>query len=185
MVRSIGIIAVKGGVGKTSISASLAADLANRLGKKVLLVDAIYSAPNLGIHMDIIEPVKTIHDVLSGQADISHAIHKRYGVDVIPGSFIYRKGINHFKLKSRIGKIKDNYDFVIIGIIFMLWGAYLLFYHSAKSFGYEFLIVLLEPGGWFLFWEGLDLVIFKSKELKPNLDFYKKMARANITFSHY
>jgi len=114
MVKSIGIIAIKGGVGKTSVSASLAADLVNRLGKKVLLVDANYSAPNLGIHMDIIEPVKTIHDVLSGKTDISHAIHKRYGVDVIPGSFVYNKGINHFKLKSRIGKIKDNYDFVIM-----------------------------------------------------------------------
>lgn len=114
MVKSIGIIAIKGGVGKTSISASLAADLANRQGKKVLLVDANYSAPNLGLHMNIVEPVKTIHDVLSGKADISHAIHKRYGVDVIPGSFIYNKGINHFKLKGRIEKIKDNYDFVII-----------------------------------------------------------------------
>jgi len=114
MVKSIGIIAIKGGVGKTSISASLAADLANRQRKKVLLVDANYSAPNLGLHMDIVEPVKTIHDVLSGKADISHAIHRRYGVDVIPGSFIYNKGINHFKLKGRIGKIKENYDFVII-----------------------------------------------------------------------
>jgi len=114
MVKSIGIIAIKGGVGKTSISASLATDLANRQRKKVLLVDANYSAPNLGLHMDIVEPAKTIHDVLSGNADISHAIHKRYGVDVIPGSFIYNKGINHFKLKGRIGKIKENYDFVII-----------------------------------------------------------------------
>ena len=75
MVKTIGIVAIKGGVGKTSISASLAADLVNRLGKKVLLVDANYSAPNLGLHMDIVEPVKTIHDVLSGDADISHAIH--------------------------------------------------------------------------------------------------------------
>jgi septum site-determining protein MinD len=114
MVKTIGIIAIKGGVGKTSISASLAADLANRQGRKVLLIDANYSAPNLGLYMNIVEPAKTIHDVLSGKADISHAIHKRYGVDVIPGSFIYNKGINHFKLKGRIGKIKENYDFVII-----------------------------------------------------------------------
>jgi septum site-determining protein MinD len=64
--------------------------------------------------MDIVEPVKTLHDVLSGKAQIEHAIHSRYGVDVIPGSFVYSKGINHFKLKSRIGKIKGNYDFVVI-----------------------------------------------------------------------
>ncbi len=114
MAKTIGIIAIKGGVGKTSVSASLAADLANRHGKKVLLIDANYSAPNLGLHMDIVEPVKTIHDVLSGKADILHAVHSRYGVDVIPGSFIYGKGINHLKLKGRIARVKDNYDFVVI-----------------------------------------------------------------------
>ena len=114
MTKTIGIIAVKGGVGKTSVSASLAADLANRHKRKVLLIDANYSAPNLGLHMDVIEPVKTIHDVLSGSADMAHAVHRRYGVDVIPGSFVYDKGINHFKLKGKIGKVKKNYDFIII-----------------------------------------------------------------------
>ena len=114
MAKIIGIMAVKGGVGKTSISASLAADLVNRLGRKVLLIDANYSAPNLGLHMDIVEPVKTIHDVLSGKADMLHAVHNRFGVDVVPGSFIHNKGLNHFKLKSRINKVKKGYDFVII-----------------------------------------------------------------------
>ena len=114
VAKTIGIIAVKWGVGKTSVSASLAADLANRHKKKVLLIDANYSAPNLGLHMDIVEPVKTIHDVLSGSTDIAHAVHTRYGVDVIPGSFVYDKGINHFKLKGKINKVKKDYDFVII-----------------------------------------------------------------------
>ncbi|MFH1290833.1 MAG: ParA family protein, partial [Nanoarchaeota archaeon] len=52
MTKTIGVIAIKGGVGKTTISAALATDLANHYGKKVLLVDANYSAPNLGLHMD-------------------------------------------------------------------------------------------------------------------------------------
>ena len=49
MSKTIGLIAIKGGVGKTTISASLASDLVNHYGKKVLLVDANYSAPNLGL----------------------------------------------------------------------------------------------------------------------------------------
>lgn len=114
MAKTIGIIAIKGGVGKTSVSAALAADLANRHKKKVLLIDANYSAPNLGLHMDIVEPAKTIHDVLSGRAEMEHAIHSRYGVDVVPGSFVYSKDINHLKLKSRIGGVKKDYDFVVI-----------------------------------------------------------------------
>jgi len=114
MGKVIGIISVKGGVGKTTVATSLAADLANHHGKKVLLIDGNYSAPNVGMHMDITSPVKTIHDVLAGKARAISAIHQRYGVDVIPGSYIYGKNINFFKLKSRIDQIKNDYDFVII-----------------------------------------------------------------------
>ena len=56
MAKTIGIVAIKGGVGKTTIAASLASDLVNSYKKKVLLVDANYSAPNLGLHMDVVEP---------------------------------------------------------------------------------------------------------------------------------
>ncbi len=114
MVRTIGIIAIKGGVGKTTISASLATDLRNHYGKKVLLIDGNYSAPNLGLHMDVVSPVRTIHDVLAGKARMIGAIHNRYGVDVVPGAYIYNKNFNPLKLKDRIKSVKDDYDYVII-----------------------------------------------------------------------
>ncbi len=114
MTKIIGIVATKGGVGKTTIAASLAADLVNHQKKKVLLVDANYSSPNLGFHMDVINPEKTIHDVIDGKAEIGEAIYNRYGVDVIPGSLSYPKRVNLLKLKDKIDSIKDNYDFVII-----------------------------------------------------------------------
>lgn len=111
---SIGVIALKGGVGKTTISASLASDLANSFKKKVLLIDANYSAPNLGLHMDIISPEKTIHDVLAGHIRAKSALYNRFGVDVIPGSYVYRGKFNPLKLKDRISKLKKDYDFTII-----------------------------------------------------------------------
>jgi septum site-determining protein MinD len=114
MVRKIGVVSVKGGVGKTTIASSLAADLVNHYGKKVLLVDANYSAPNLGLHMDIIEPKKTVHEVLDGKAMVKSAIHNRFGVDVIPGSYSYDARLNFLKLKDKIAKVEKNYDYVII-----------------------------------------------------------------------
>jgi MinD-like ATPase involved in chromosome partitioning or flagellar assembly len=78
MSKTIGVISIKGGVGKTTVSSAIASGLVNHYGKKVLLVDANYSAPNLGLHMDIVEPVKTIHDVLAGKSRTIGAIHNRF-----------------------------------------------------------------------------------------------------------
>ncbi|MBU0907335.1 MAG: MinD/ParA family protein [Nanoarchaeota archaeon] len=114
MTKTIGVIAIKGGVGKTTVSAALATDLANHYGKKVLLVDANFSAPNLGLHMDILEPEKTIHHVLDRKIHAKSAIQEKFGVDVIPGEYIYNKSLPYLKLKDRLRPLKENYDFIII-----------------------------------------------------------------------
>ncbi len=114
MPKSIGIISIKGGVGKTTIASSLASSLYNNFQRKVLLVDANYSAPNLGIHMDILSPEKTIHEVLANKARIKSSIHNRFGVDVIPGSYIFQNQFNPLKLRDKLRLIKNDYDFLII-----------------------------------------------------------------------
>lgn len=113
MGETIGLISLKGGVGKTTLSAAIAANLANNHGKKVLLVDANYSAPNLGLHMDIISAKKTVHDVLNGHR-ASGAVHKRHGVDVIPGNFLHNRKINPMKLKDKLSYLKRKYDYVVL-----------------------------------------------------------------------
>ena len=55
MAKIIGVLSLKGGVGKTSVVSSLG-DALSDFGKKVLLVDANYSAPNLGLHFNIVDP---------------------------------------------------------------------------------------------------------------------------------
>ncbi len=114
MGMTIGIIAIKGGVGKTTIATSLAVDLAQRFNKKVLLIDANYSAPNAGLHMNIVTPEKTIHDVLAGRVRLTHAIHQAYGIDVVPGSYSYKREIRPLLLRDKISSIKKQYDFILI-----------------------------------------------------------------------
>ncbi|GAG95692.1 unnamed protein product [marine sediment metagenome] len=67
MGKAIGILSLKGGVGKTSVVAALGDAFAD-FGKKVLLIDANFSAPNLGLHFNIVDPEKTIHDLLDRTA---------------------------------------------------------------------------------------------------------------------
>jgi len=114
MTKTIGIISIKGGVGKTSAVASLGASLANDYGKKVLLVDGNFSAPNLALQIGFINPEITIHHVLDGKAQTKEAIYETgYGFDIIPGSLNYPV-VNPLKLRDRLGEVKKKYDVVII-----------------------------------------------------------------------
>src|SRR3989338_11606551 len=64
--------------------------------------------------MDILNPDRTIHDVLSGRYRMKNVIHNKYGVDVVPGSYSSDRSINVLKLKDKINSIKKNYDYVIL-----------------------------------------------------------------------
>src|SRR3989344_7359853 len=112
--KIIGIISLKGGVGKTSTVANLGSALAAEFGKRVLVVDANFSAPNLGLHLGIVDPKTTIHDVLLNRADANDAIYKHdAGFHVMPGAFVSRR-INPFQLKKKIGYLKGYYDVILI-----------------------------------------------------------------------
>ena len=67
----------------------------------------------------------------------------------------------------------------------MFVASFLLFKGFENSLLINFLIVFLEPAGWFLFWEGLGIVLFESKKKKPEVDFYSKMAKSDIDFISY
>jgi len=77
----------------------------------------------------------------------------------------------------------------LLGFIFMITGAYLVFTNFAEgTFLASVLYIALEPAGWFFFWEGLAKAIFLNEEerkKKRELDFYKKMSRAQVYFISY
>ena len=62
----------KGGVGKTFISANLAAALSRR-GERVLVLDADLGLANLDVVLNL-HPMITLHDVFTGKAELEEAI---------------------------------------------------------------------------------------------------------------
>ena len=113
MGKSIGILSLKGGVGKTSIVVALG-DVFADLGKKVLLVDGNLSAPNLGLHLNIIDPLVTLHGVLSREKNLNESIHKLDKFDVIPASIFTNKEVNPLTLKNKVNFLKKKYDIILI-----------------------------------------------------------------------
>lgn len=114
--KTIGIIAIKGGVGKTTAAVNLGAILAKDFKQKVLLVDGNLSSPNLGSHVGIMNPEHTLSEVLMDKVKPHSAIYKhQLGFDVMPSNFTMNADrFSVFKLKEKLNKIKARYDYVLV-----------------------------------------------------------------------
>lgn len=113
--RTFGIIGIKGGVGKTSVVANLGTALAKECQKKVLVVDANFSTPHLGLHFGLISPEKTLQEIINNDSlDARHAVHEhKSGVHIVPGS-LQPKRVDASSLKKKLAPLKKNYDYILI-----------------------------------------------------------------------
>ncbi len=124
MGRIIAVANQKGGVGKTTTAINLAACLAVK-GKKVLLIDMDPQGNTTsGLGIDKTELENSIYDLMIGESSIKDCIIENVfeDMDMIPTNVdlaaaeIELIGIERkeFILKDEIDFIKDKYDFIII-----------------------------------------------------------------------
>lgn len=106
----------KGGVGKTSTAINLAFSLCG-LGKRVALVDANISNPNIGFHLKIPEYVQTLNEIMDNSIKPGKVPgFYNWNLRIVPASYSLG-ALNEFdekKLRESLKRIKLETEIMLI-----------------------------------------------------------------------
>jgi hypothetical protein len=93
----------------------------------------------------------------------------------------------HYQIlqKDKWKVMRLGYSMVALGIVCMIIATQIIYRDPTDDLLLSFLVVFFEPAAWFLLWEGMDKMMFDSKEINPDLEFYKKMSEAVVHFKSY
>lgn len=120
MAQTIVLTNQKGGVGKTTTSAALAAGLAKK-EKRVLAID-LDPQGNLGFSFGLdIENGNTLFEALKGDVPIYDAIQRKSGIDFIRSNIllsgvaeVVKSEKRELLLKNLLAPVERFYDYIII-----------------------------------------------------------------------
>ncbi len=137
----------------------------------------------------LLEAQKAVRETEEGSFELHFLIPKHLH-NPHEDSVIKERLRRHFKqsehrLSTDSHKVaKKGVVLTIMGFIFMLLASMASLMVQQNNW-FSLLVVFLEPSGWFMVWYGLDIVFYISKEKKSELEFYRKMTKADIHFDTY
>lgn len=88
--------------------------------------------------------------------------------------------LNHERKTMR----RRGFAFTTFGVILMILATSISFL-GLSDFAFKLLLALFEPGGWFLLWTGMDLIILNSWGKMMDQTFFDRFADVHVEFSSY
>ncbi len=135
------------------------------------------------------EAKKASYEKTSGRVELKFLIPKDVQ-NLEEEKTIKRRLHEHFKRRVEdIDKevkrlVRKGATVALLGMFSMMVAIYIYTYLEPLLI-FNFIIVVLEPTGWFMAWYGFDSVFYQAEEEKEDLEFYKKMIKCQITFLQY
>jgi cell division ATPase MinD len=117
MVRIIGIVSGKGGVGKTTIGLNLGAALSQHFKKSVTIIDCNVTTSHLGLYLGMYYCPITLNKVLRGEYTAEEAIQSHHsGLKIIPASLSLSDldGIDMTEIRNSIKSLFDKNDIILL-----------------------------------------------------------------------
>jgi septum site-determining protein MinD len=116
MTRFIAIASGKGGTGKTTVALNLGMSLLN-FGREVIVVDANFHAPNVGLYLGSSMNPVTLNDVLAGNRHITEAVYSHAsGLKIVPMhiSLGEIKKASHGRLREALEGLNNRCEAILV-----------------------------------------------------------------------
>ncbi len=93
MTKFVAVVSAKGGVGKTTTTINLSSAL-DWFKRDVIVLDANFTNPDVGIYLGAPFKEKTFHSALKGNHHIKESIYRHpSGIKIIPGHISYKEAV--------------------------------------------------------------------------------------------
>lgn len=141
--------------------------------------NAVKDREEVGYELRLMIPKekRNVEDEIQIKKRLNNHFQKHHVEKELEVSKIKTQGMRWFVLGAAL--------LFLSGVLYTYEGHFMEETDLLKSLGFNLILIIFEPAGWFFAWTGLDRYFFGAKEEETHLKFYKKMANAKIYFQPF